>query len=151
MVNHPTTKLEYSPFLFFFRKLQDILTTTPPTSDQFLYIAVNTSVSLCYIMHARSRAFQGPVPFLKLFFLFSHTTTWLSNRKGVFWTSLGFLNVTRISQRPFPAGILGHSSPGQSPLSLSTKVDVVYVAQLLLELWCECFCQAVGAHGTSCV
>ena len=94
----------------------------------------------------------GPVPFLKL--LLSHfftNTTQLSNRKGVFWTGLGFLNVTRISQRPFPAGILGHSSPGQSPLSLSTKVDVVYVAQLLLELWCECFCQAVGAQGNSCV
>ena len=119
MVNHPATKIGIQPL---FRKLQDLLTTTPPTSDQFLYIAVNTSVSLCYIMHARSRAFQGPVPFLKFFFFFSHTTTWLSNRKGVFWTSLGFLNVTRTSQRKIRIGLRGHSSPGQSLLSLSMRV-----------------------------
>ena len=89
VVNHPTTKLEYSPF---FRKLQDLLTTTPPSSDQFLYIAVNTSVSLCYIMHARSRAFQGPVPFLKLllshFYTIQHGLAIGRGCSGQAWASL---------------------------------------------------------------
>ena len=102
---------------------------------------------MCYCHQFTNKLRTSALP--KLFFAI--LTTKLRNRKGVFWTSLGFLNVTRISQRPFPAGILGHSSPGQSPLSLSTKVDVVYVAQLLLELWCECLCQAIGAQGNSCV
>ena len=55
-------------------------------------------------------------------FSFLHNTTWLSNRKGVFWTSLGFLNVTRTSQRKIRVGLRGHSSPGQSPLNLSMRV-----------------------------
>ena len=122
-------------------------------SDPSLYIAVNIFVFLffllymCHFYHFTNKLRTSALP--KLFL--ATLTTLFHNRKGVFWTSLGFLNVTRISQRPIRVGLHGRSSPGQSPLSLSTKVDVVYVAQLLLELWCECFCQAVGAHGTSCV
>ena len=89
-------------------------------SDPLFCISVNILflVYKCYFHQFTNKLRTSALP--KLFF--ATLTAKLRNRKGVFWTNLGFLNVTRISQRPFPAGIRGHSSPGQSLLSLSMRV-----------------------------
>ena len=55
-------------------------------------------------------------------FSFLYNTTWLSNRKGVIWTSLGFLNITGPASEKIRAGLHGHSSPGQRLLNLSMRV-----------------------------